>query len=311
MFTCANGAWTTTTCWSPVGTPTCGDVVIIPCGKTCSITTQIDLTGCSSPLDIRIQGVLWFKQGVKLRLPCGTKVTGLGAGTCTICGTSTTCATAGSIVPESTSGANNQLEVCGTDIWIASDGTLTGPFLPIELMYFDAVVCNNNRNVCLNWATASEKNNDYFTVERSVDGAEFTEVTKVQGSGTSYVKKYYSAIDEHPLNDVSYYRLKQTDIDKSFSYSPIVAVALDFEISVQNPSPAFDIPVVLKGNKGAVFEVKLVDVLGKTVYNESITLGANGNNKLDINLANRISSGIVYLVVSNNLKTAKIKVVID
>lgn len=99
--------------------------------------------------------------------------------------------------------------------------------LPIELLYFDALAIG--AQVALNWATATEQNNDFFTVERSADGLIWEEVLVMKGAGTSIHKIDYSAVDSRPLSGLSYYRLKQTDYDGQFSYSSISSVFMNSE----------------------------------------------------------------------------------
>lgn len=99
--------------------------------------------------------------------------------------------------------------------------------LPIELLYFDALAIG--AQVALNWATATEQNNDFFTVERSADGLIWEEVLVMNGAGTSIHKIDYSAVDSRPLSGLSYYRLKQTDYDGQFSYSTISSVFMNSE----------------------------------------------------------------------------------
>ncbi len=78
--------------------------------------------------------------------------------------------------------------------------------LPIELLSFISV-CEGDR-VNLNWSTASETNNDYFTIERSKDTQTWEKVTTVQGAGNSNTILYYSAVDIQPYSDYTYYQLK-------------------------------------------------------------------------------------------------------
>ncbi len=94
--------------------------------------------------------------------------------------------------------------------------------LPIELLSFTAKV--KYGYVQFNWVTATENNNDYFNIERSVDGINFTSIDKIKGAGNSTQVSNYSTIDYIPLNGISYYRLKQTDYDGKISYSKIEAV---------------------------------------------------------------------------------------
>jgi len=97
--------------------------------------------------------------------------------------------------------------------------------LPIELISFTATAKNNT--VELNWITATEINNDYFTVERSSDGYYFSSVAEVDGAGNSTSILNYSSIDYYPLSNTSYYRLKQTDFNGAYSYSNIVSIQLN------------------------------------------------------------------------------------
>ncbi len=83
--------------------------------------------------------------------------------------------------------------------------------LPVTLLYFRAFA--DDGVVRLDWATASERNNDYYSIERSVDGLGFTEVLRVHSLGNSQQQTIYDAIDSDPLLGTSYYRLRQTDTD--------------------------------------------------------------------------------------------------
>ncbi|MGZ4033386.1 MAG: hypothetical protein ACXVP4_00870, partial [Bacteroidia bacterium] len=89
-----------------------------------------------------------------------------------------------------------------------SSATVINP-LPIELINFSATL-NENNTVDLQWTTATEINNDYFTIERSADANNFTELSKTNGAGNSTHVLNYSSVDDTPLKGTSYYRLRQT-----------------------------------------------------------------------------------------------------
>jgi hypothetical protein len=91
--------------------------------------------------------------------------------------------------------------------------------LPIELLNFSGECADTK--VHLNWQTAVEVNNDFFVVDKSVDGSAWTSITTIKGGAAS---KGYSYVDEQPTTPVSYYRLKQVDKDGAFSYSPVIHV---------------------------------------------------------------------------------------
>jgi hypothetical protein len=94
--------------------------------------------------------------------------------------------------------------------------------LPITLIYFTAK--QQESQVLLQWATASEKDNEYFSLEKSRDGQQFNEIGRVVGAGTSTGKLTYQFTDDFPFGGTGYYRLKQVDFDGTFTYSRIVAV---------------------------------------------------------------------------------------
>jgi hypothetical protein len=94
-----------------------------------------------------------------------------------------------------------------------SGGSVTAPPapLPVELIHFD-VHALGHENI-IEWTTASEINNDYFTIERSSGVSNFEAIAKVSGMGNSTVSHDYTCTDGHPISGLSYYRLVQTDYD--------------------------------------------------------------------------------------------------
>ncbi len=111
--------------------------------------------------------------------------------------------------------------------------------LPIGLLYFDAVADNNR--VDLTWGTSSESNNSYFTIEKSQDGINFEFVQRVNTQafdGNSNLPLSYSAQDMNPYSGLSYYRLKQTDLDGKSRYSRIDPVNFDQKAAISiYPNP--------------------------------------------------------------------------
>ncbi len=94
--------------------------------------------------------------------------------------------------------------------------------LPIELLSFTGEPYSEYN--LLKWITASETNNNYFTLERSYNGILFEEVIKVDGAGNSFIKLSYSAKDMYPSNNITYYKLSQTDFDGKTKSSELIAV---------------------------------------------------------------------------------------
>jgi hypothetical protein len=101
--------------------------------------------------------------------------------------------------------------------WIVNGGAL-----PISLDRFLAKSTLNS--ILLSFTTVTERDNDYFDIERSGNGLSFKKIGAIKGAGTSLIPQDYTYTDEKPLRGINFYRLKQVDFDGQFSYSPVVSV---------------------------------------------------------------------------------------
>ena len=173
--------------------------------------------------------------------------------------------------------------------------------LPIELSNFRAIVINDEQ-VNLTWQTASEINNDYFTIERSSDAVNWEMVEKVDGAGNSNSALNYSLVDKTPYCGTSYYRLKQTDFDGRFSFSEIISITLrdshNFKMYVY-PNPANSI-LTIEANELALKDIQIYDPSGHNVT-QYIKLLTKGNNMLVIDLS-QLSAGFYYIKARNSVR---------
>ncbi|MDJ1479261.1 T9SS type A sorting domain-containing protein [Cytophagaceae bacterium YF14B1] len=96
--------------------------------------------------------------------------------------------------------------------------------LPVNFIQFAGVAHTNE--VQLTWTTASEKNNQYFEMMRSSDGANWQTIGTVDGGGNSQSPLQYEYTDENPLKGKNYYKLKQVDYDENYSFSKIISVTV-------------------------------------------------------------------------------------
>jgi hypothetical protein len=234
-----NGNWNNAGTWNN-GIPQCGDTIVIDSNVSVTITAHVGLDedfGCHVPIHIEVYGRLQFNTGRKLYLPCNSFVSISGAG---------------QLIKGNGGGNSNIIDICQTTVWNAGSGSQNGPTsygsgaaLPITLISFNAVFSNNN--VQIEWVTASEVNNHFFTIERSEDATSFESLFNLPGSGNSTNRKYYTVVDDNPLPGTSYYRLKQTDFNGDFSYSETVAVTgnsaidLNFIIAPNPTNKAFQL----------------------------------------------------------------------
>lgn len=137
--------------------------------------------------------------------------------------------------------------------------------LPVELLSFTAHPAGKNHVIC-SWTTLTEINNDYFTVERSADGITFMDIGIVDGSGNSHEVLGYHFDDYTAMPGNSYYRLKQTDFDGRFTYSPIVAVRLTSGDQQRNvfPVPA-DQQLFMSQTDQVITDYRIYDYAGKLI----------------------------------------------
>ena len=141
----------------------------------------------------------------------------------------------------------------GAEIFI--DAGFFGAPLPVKLISFTGKQLNCD--IQLNWVTLEEENNDYFLVQRSLDGIHFKDLETVRGNGTTDLQQQYQYVDNSASAE-NYYRLKQVDYDGKFEYSKIINVNSD----------------CFKGN----YNIGLLDI-----YPNPIKLGGTLSMKIEMN----------------------------
>lgn len=174
---------------------------------------------------------------------------------------------------------NANIQINGPGI---SNQTLSLPItysiLPVELQAFTVMTKDNQ--VQLDWSTASEFNTSYFTVERSADGSQWEQLAKVAAAGTSNSALDYHFTDTQPLPGLSYYRLKQTDLDAHEMYlgTRTARTAARQSISI-SPVPNPGNTISIKGIAAAYghYQLCVINAAGSIIFrtnpgSETITL---------------------------------------
>jgi hypothetical protein len=168
---------------------------------------------------------------------------------------------------------------------------LLGNSLPIELVDFDANL--NNDIVDVQWQTASQLNNDYFSVEKSSDGAAWNTISIIDGAGNSSSILNYQYFDEKPLSGISYYRLKQTDFDGQFSYSDIKTINFQSNSDIKiYPNPTTN-TVTLYSDLIEMNQVSIFDITGQEVT-DSVKIVKSTEGALQIDLSN-LNAGTYFV----------------
>ncbi|ADY50646.1 hypothetical protein Pedsa_0058 [Pseudopedobacter saltans DSM 12145] len=179
--------------------------------------------------------------------------------------------------------------------------------LPVSLTSFNAAKTQNG--VQLKWQTASEQNNQYFDVLRSVNGKDFVSIGIVNGAGTTSEARSYFFIDHSPVSGYNYYKLKQVDGDgKSTVYENRVQ-SVNWGFSEDNVSAYFSadkLIVQFNSDNAGEGNIKLVTVGGKQVFLKKVNV-TRGNNEFVCEATGTVSG--IYLVKVNtgeNVKNMKI-----
>ncbi|MEN0048724.1 MAG: T9SS type A sorting domain-containing protein [Bacteroidota bacterium] len=175
--------------------------------------------------------------------------------------------------------------------------------VPVELLRFDGELVKEK--VYLFWETASEINNDYFVVERSIDAKHFIPIGKVKGKGNSLSKVSYSFQEELSSGKHKdyYYRLKQVDFNGTYEYSQSITVQIEIHKSDIKifPSPVKDILQIISGE--AIQKVRILDLSGKLVREI--------NSERQLIFVSDLESGIYFLEVWQNRKRQLLRFVVQ
>ncbi len=170
--------------------------------------------------------------------------------------------------------------------------------LPIELLFFTAEV--DGRTVQLDWSTASEFNNDFFTLQRSFNGVDFEDIAILKGKGNSNSNVDYHFIDsDFTSNEFVYYRLKQTDFNGASTLSDIriATFVSDFKEQFEvYPNPTSNY-FVLKSKDIQNVNFQLFDAFGKDVTSLlRVDVLTTQSKHIDVT---QLQKGVYVLVLPN------------
>lgn len=175
--------------------------------------------------------------------------------------------------------------------------------LPIELISFTAKNRDDSR-VELNWTTATEENNDYFSIERSEDAQHWEVIMDIPAAGNSNAVLHYDYTDNQAIAGQSYYRLKQTDYDGAFSYSKIFAVKIQKEqkqVISAYPNPAIDrVQLRIEGVESDMRNIQIYNLLGQD-FTSKVSISQTGSSQYTMDFSG-LPRGM-YIIRSKNAFT--------
>jgi hypothetical protein len=166
-----------------------------------------------------------------------------------------------------------------------------------------------NNVVTLDWQTSQEQDNEYFTIEKSTNGVNFSFLTRVNGAGNSTSIISYRAFDNNPANGNNYYRLSQTNSNGSTTFFPVKNVyyklGRNYTAVVSNISNGLRLNI--SAEKNEQFRVIILDAMGRAVKKETFTAGPGVFSK-----TYGLPAGVYVLRLTNSAnETAVHKVVVQ
>lgn len=156
--------------------------------------------------------------------------------------------------------------------------------LPVSLTSF--IAKKQAASVQLQWTTMSERNNAYFDIERSTDGKLFVPIGRKEGSGNSSTGINYSFTDPNPEPGLSYYQLKQVDLDgKTTIFNPVAVDmgAEELAMDVFSPPNGTDLRINIRSGKGDKGQLSVYTISGERLAEQSLSL-SKGNNEFSISI---------------------------
>lgn len=179
--------------------------------------------------------------------------------------------------------------------------------LPIQLVAWNGTC--KGETVELSWTTASEQDNDHFTIEKSADAATWTEIGQVQGAGNHSGMLHYSFIDQDGKG-LAYYRLSQTDLDGTTATFDVIAAGCDAPdgIEIVNAwDDGDDLNVVVSSTLDGMYDLSLMDTQGKVMTVRPSQVINTGATTLKVNKGT-IATGVYVVQLQNasNVMTRRV-----
>lgn len=192
-----------------------------------------------------------------------------------------------------------------SEFWVHAGGPNHNTPLPVEWLNFNAEELGED--ALLSWTTATEKDNDYFTVELSASHTknQFTPIGNIKAAGNSFVPKSYTFTDtEKNKTGLRYYRIKQTDYNGIYSYSAVRALDFTGEnttvVSIQpNPTPG-ELFLKINGSKAEKATVHISDFTGRILTEHTLQLTSATEQNFALQEVAGLKAGIYFVKVSIN-----------
>ena len=192
--------------------------------------------------------------------------------------------------------------------------------ISVEMDEFSMSYNTHFKHVSLVWTTTMEKDNDFFVVERSTDGFHFESIKTIDGAGNSEEKQEYITEDEHPIQGISYYRIKMLTKEGSHSYSETKSINI-----IVNPERNISFSIRPNPSKGKFnikyeqnevgehknLKITVQDEYKKVFYSEKIPVEPFKEQFIQIDLEGKLDRGIYFVTISSDKESNRQRVIIE
>lgn len=182
--------------------------------------------------------------------------------------------------------------------------------LPLEVLNLSAIL--SGTDVFVDWITVNESSTNFFVVERSADGLNFTDLGQIDGQGVSSDVNNYRYVDASPLDGINYYRLRQVNQDGTVDYSTIVSVNVDNgETFTIFPNPIEKgglLKALIPSVQDEKANIELIDVTGKVILSREINLQ---ESLVEMNLPYDLNHGVYIIRVRTETNIYQAKLLIQ
>lgn len=217
--------------------------------------------------------------------------------------------------PSSVASAEYILTTAGLTSFSSFTGSKKASTLPVELIQFTGI--RTEKSALLHWTTATEFNNNYFELLRSVDMQKFDVVATIAGAGNSNNELNYTYSDLIPndMNGVTiYYKLKQVDFDGKSTISNFVVLQPSVNATnniIENAwiNSSEELIIDYSTSKNASVTLQLIDATGKIVYWSQITV-EEGTSQYSLTLHGQMKPGLYLVRVTDGIESTTKKIII-
>ncbi len=199
----------------------------------------------------------------------------------------------------------------------AMEVSINRPDATFPVEWLDFTARKEGEGVSLNWSTAREMASDFYTIERSVNGAQFVALQNLPAAGNSEVPQHYRFIDGSVREQASaklLYRLRQVDLDGSFSFSKVVEINLGTDQAIQLagfPNPVSDfLEIEYNAPSTGPLQLQVLNLAGQVMMQKILAYQAGEEGKLLLPV-DSYAPGLYFMHLSGEKESAKFKFVVQ